>query len=179
MIDSVVWKEKLSQDLRSVKKRSAQKRWTSRSVVLFERELILIFSAIRKLIEAGKLTDNLLKREYDCRAYLTKDGVVIDDITKYWIHEIYDLETGFDRKCSIRFLANQFIHAYVIYPDFWISGDVTGVLVCSDWEKYNALFHISFSTLINIVNDVVADEITGIFSHRDEKTGEMRMVKLL
>jgi len=173
MIDSVVWKEKLEQDLRSLKKRSTQRRWSIRSMDLFERELILLFCAIRCLIEAGKLTDSLIQREYECTAYPNK-GEIVDDHTKYLVEENYDLDAGVRNKFSLRFLANQFVHAYVIYPDFWISEEISGVLVCSDWEKYNSLLQISFNVLIRIVEDVVTDEVTKVIFERDKKSGEMR-----
>ena len=110
MIDSVIWKEKLEQDARTLKNRLIQRRWTERSVVLFERELMLTFFSIRALIEAGKLTDRTSHKEYRFITYPNK-GKVVDDNTKYDIDEMFDLDSGIEKKLSLKLLTHQFIHA--------------------------------------------------------------------
>ena len=177
MIDSVIWKEKLEQDARTLKNRLIQRRWTERSVVLFERELMLTFFSIRALIEAGKLTDRTSHKEYRFITYPNK-GKVVDDNTKYDIDEMFDLDSGIEKKLSLKLLTHQFIHAYVIFTEFSDEGKAVGVLLCSDWEKKNVLIQLPISLAIKVIEDVIADEIRGILRNRNKKTGELRNVKI-
>ncbi len=177
MIDSVIWKEKLEQDLYSIKKRLAQRRWSYRSMVLFERELTLVFFSIRSLIDAGKLTDATAQKEFECFTYPNL-GKVVDDYSKYWPTENFDFSAGIAKKLTLRFLTNQFIHAYVIQPKFSKNGSVTGVLLCSDHEKQSMLIEIATTSAISIIQSVVDDEIKSIHLTRDNKTTELRKTKI-
>ncbi len=178
MIDSVIWKEKLEQDVRILKKRLNQRHWTDRSVVLFERELMLTFFSIRALIEAGKLTNRTSRNEYRFITYPNK-GKIVDDYTKYDIDEVFDLCAGTEKKLSLKLLTHQFVHAYVISAEFSEKGKVIGVLLCSDWEKKNTLIQLPINLAIEIIEDVITDEISLIQFERAEKTRELRKAKIL
>lgn len=178
MIDSVIWKEKLQQDLFSLKKRLVQRRWSYKSLVLFEREITLVFFSIRALIDAGKLTDATAKKEYECITY-SNLGKVVDEYSKYWTEENFDLSAGISKKLSLRFLTNQLIHAYVIRPKFSNNGSVIGILVCSDFEKQSILIEITTTLVISIVQSVIDDEIKSIRMDRDAKTHELRKTDVL
>ncbi|MBT3320688.1 MAG: hypothetical protein HN392_00195 [Anaerolineae bacterium] len=178
MIDSVIWKEKLEQDARTVRNRLIQCRWTERSIVLFERELMLTFFSIRALIEARNLTDRTSHKEYRFITYPNK-GKIVDDNTKYDIDENFDLDSGIEKNISLKLLTHQFIHAYVIFTEFSDEGKAVGILLCSDWEKKNSLIQLPISLAIKIIDDVIADKISSIQLHRNEKTGELRKIKVL
>jgi len=178
MIDSVIWKEKLEQDVRILNKRLLQQRWSSRSTVLFERELMLIFFSIRALIEAGKITDQISNKEYNLTAYQNK-GKVVDDNTKYDIDKVFDLYSPIEKKLNLKIITHQFVHAYVIFSEFSDKGKITGILLCSDWEKKNTLIQLPLYLAIEIVKDVIADEINSVHFLRSKKTGELRKVKIL
>jgi hypothetical protein len=178
MIDSVIWKEKLEQDVRILRKRLTQRHWAERSVVLFERELMLSFFSIRALIEAGKLTDKTSHKEYRFITYSNK-GKIVDDYTKYDIDKVFDLYSPVEKKLSLKLLTHQFVHAYVISTEFSEEGKIIGVLLCSDWEKKNILIQLPISLAIEIIEDVIADEISSIQFERSAKSGELRKVKIL
>jgi len=178
MIDSEIWKEKLEQDVQTLRKRLIQHRWSYRSTVLFERELMLMFFSVRALIEAGKLTARTSQKEYKFLTYPNK-GKIVDDITKYDIDKVFNLSSGIEKKLTLKLLTHQFIHAYVIFMEFSEEGRVTGILLSSDWEKKNILIQLPINLAINILEDVIADDIKEIHMVRNEKTGELRKVKIL
>ena len=177
MIDSVIWKEKLEQDVLTLKKRLSQRRWSEKSIVLFERELMLVFFSIGALIEAGKLTDQASHKQYKVVTYPNK-GKVVDDYTKYHVDEMFDLDTEIEKKLSLKLLTHQFVHAYVIFTEFSDEGNIIGVLLCSDWEKKNILIQLPISLAIKIIEDVITDEVKSMRYERNEKTGELRKVKI-
>lgn len=177
MIDSVIWKEKLERDVSTLRKKLLQRRWSGRSIVLFERELMLIFFCIRALIEAGKITDRTSHKEYTLKTYPNR-GIVVDEITKYDIDEIFDLDSGKEKILTLKLLTNQFIHTYVISTEFSEEGKVAEVLLCSDWEKKYRLIQLPIGLVIEIVEDVIADEIHEMHMVRDKKSGELRKFKI-
>ena len=177
MIDSVIWKEKLEQDLSLLKKRFVQRRWSYKSLVLFERELTFIFFSIRSLLDAGTLTDLLSKKEYQCVTY-PNEGKIVDELSKYHPDKSFNLEDGTDTKISLRFVTNQFIHAYVMLLGFSEKGHVTDVLLCSDRVKSELLIKLPISVVIEIVQDVINDEVVSIHLKRNNKSGELRKVQI-
>jgi len=56
MLESHCWKEYLSRIAKRLDRWKTQRRWSERSICIFERDILIAFFCIRKLIEAGKLT---------------------------------------------------------------------------------------------------------------------------
>ena len=177
MIDSTIWKEKLEQDVSLLRKRLNQTRWSSRSVGLFEREMMLMFFSVRALIESGKLTDRTSHKEYKFLTYPSK-GKIVDDWSKYDIDKLFDLNAGAEKSLSLKILTHQFIHAYVIVTEFSTQKNLNGVLLCSDWEKNSILIRVPICLALEILEDVISDEISLIHMKRSQKTGELRKVKI-
>ena len=176
MIDIYIWKDKLAQDLRTLKKRAIQRNWFERPIVLFERELILIFFSIRVLIEAKKISSKTWNKQYNCMAFPNK-GKIVDDWTKYHFDELFDLDSGEEKRYSLKFLTNQFVHAYAIFTEFTEEGEIVGVLLFSDREKQNFIIQMRLDTAIEIVEDVISDEYTNFVIERDPKTGERKKLE--
>jgi hypothetical protein len=63
MIESYYWKRHLLNAARKLELRMRQRVWRDSSITLFERELMIVFFCIRKLIEAKKLTDACERRK--------------------------------------------------------------------------------------------------------------------
>jgi hypothetical protein len=177
MIDSAIWKEKLEQNLTIMTKRQNQRRWSTRSIVLFERELMMVFFSIRALIEAGKLTDQISHKEYKFLTYPNK-GKTVDDYTKYFIDDLFNLNLEVEKTLTLKMLTHQFIHAYVIFTEFSEEGKINAILLSSDREKKNSLIKIPISFAIEIINDVLEDDVTSIHFERNYKTGELRKTKI-
>lgn len=138
---------------------------------------MLTFFSIRALIEAGKLTDRTSQRKYKFITYPNK-GKIVDDYTKYDIDEIFELNSGVEKELSLKLLTHQFVHAYVIFTEFSEEGNAIGVLLCSDWEKKNVLIRLPIRKAIKIIEDVIADKVSSMHFERNEKTGELRKVKI-
>lgn len=59
MIESCFWKEDLIKHAKRLKPSKKPKRWSERAVVNFEKELIISFFYIRKLLESKKVSKNI------------------------------------------------------------------------------------------------------------------------
>ena len=67
MIESVYWKEDLLDHARRLKAVEKPPRWSERLVVNFEKELIISFFCIRKLIEEHKVSSK--SRQYRANVF--------------------------------------------------------------------------------------------------------------
>jgi len=92
-------------------------RWTSRTVFLVERDLMLGMFAIRRLIESAK-TSTLLPREPVSVGVHPLTGCIpgIYDRWSYWEH--YDMDSKRQTQLTVGELVTLFIHSFVLefYP---------------------------------------------------------------
>lgn len=61
--------------------------------------------------------------------------------------DLYQFEKQVEKKRSLLFIANQFIHSYLIVPYKDEARKWDGVLVCSDFERNNAIYRVPLSEI--------------------------------
>ncbi len=176
IIDANIWKFKLNCYLPRLERRIKQRRWTDRSICLFERELEINHFSVRRLAEAEKLTDRCITKLYDCQIFKNVKQPV-DDISRVEFRELFDLNRGEKASVVFNIIANQFIHGYIICP-FWEEKLLSGFLVCSDIKKTKSIFFFSLKCLKQVFLDVINDEIFRIETRRNVKTGEFRKTQI-
>jgi hypothetical protein len=113
-----------------------------------ERELMIGFYSVRKLVEAKKLSDSVAEEKLNCKSFLNIKNVNL----KNWHHinKLYDLKTELKEKLDINFVFNQFIHSYVFIIAESDSSSLEGVYFCSDRYRNKKLFHIASSEIRRI-----------------------------
>lgn len=158
MIDSYYWKRHLLNAARKLELRARQRAWSARSIDLLERELMIAFFCIRKLIEAKKLTDACERQKIVVRRFRNRGGRS-DLMSLVEFEKVYELSSGDKKELTIGFLANQLIHSYFIFPAFSRRNRLNGIWVTSDFERYKALYHIPTSSLISAIRHVGRDQI--------------------
>ena len=158
MIESYYWKRHLLNAARKLELRTRQRGWSVRSIVLLERELMIAFFCIRKLIEAKKLTDVCERRKVVARRFRNRGGRS-DLMSLIEFEKVYDLSSGNKKELTIGFVANQLIHSYFIFPAFSRRNCLNGIWVTSDFERYKALYHIPISSLVSAIRHVGRDQI--------------------
>jgi len=114
MIESCYWKEDLFNHAKRLRPVKQPNRWSEKSVVNFEKEIIVSFFCIRKLFEAQKISSK--PREYKAQVYsYAPTGKKITKLNQHSIDEIYDLVNEKKVHKKIVFLANQLIHSCTIF----------------------------------------------------------------
>ncbi|MCE9562415.1 MAG: hypothetical protein K8U57_10210 [Planctomycetes bacterium] len=156
ILESHFWKVDLRKRAGTLRKFAKQKRWTESSHAKFEQTIMVGFYSIRKLIEAKKLSNTILKLQVPVKKYLGKgDGVHLLNCHK--LDELYQLESGEAGTCNLMFTCNQIIHSYIFAP---LCGDdlrVCGFMVSSDRERNQRAFEIQVSDVTTIFDLVGAD----------------------
>jgi len=134
MIESVYWKEDLLEHARCLRPVEKPPRWSERLVVNFEKELIVSFFCIRKLMEDHKVSS--MSRQYRADVFCyTPTGKKITKLNQWNIDDIYDLEREKHVRKSIVFLSNQLIHSCTLFAYRESDRNWGGVYACSDFER--------------------------------------------
>jgi hypothetical protein len=172
--DSVPWKEELLKVADRLEARKARRRWTERSSFLVERDLMVSAYAIRKLMDAYKLSDQILVQA----AQVTKHELTgrIPDVMNFhrpWDH--YDLDSGVNVDLPLRELCNQVIHSFIFTICQTEAGGFDGVLVSSDKGRPKFVYYVDIETFVSLFRTIGDDDITETGWQRDN-SGEMRRV---
>jgi hypothetical protein len=159
--DSIPWKDELLKIADRLESRKTQRRWTERTGFLVERDIMLSAYAVRKLLEARKVSDILAARRVIVRQHsLLGRTPDIWNRSSFW--ENYDLDTGQDVSMSISDFCNQIIHSWNWSISADERGDFDGVYVSSDRQRSKALYFMDINTLIELFRDVGSEDVAGI-----------------
>lgn len=156
--DSVPWKDELLRVAARLERKRTQKRWTERSGYLVERDLMVSAYAIRKLIEASKVSDALSGRSFIAEEYALL-GLVPDFFSRFSFWELYDLESPRRASLSLREVCNQLIHSWMWAISATEQNEFDGVYVSSDRSRASRLYKFELAELINTIRDIGREDI--------------------
>jgi hypothetical protein len=175
--DAFPWREDLLKVADRLEQKKTQRRWTERSSYLVERDVMISAYAVRKLIEADKVSDEVLAQ----RVKITRHEM-IGRRPDHWvrltdeaIHE-YEHNGGTDEHLSLEDLCNQMIHSWLWMLSASVDEQFNGVFVSSDRKRAECLYFIPVDVLIRTFRKVGLDDIVHGVMARDEH-GEMQFVR--
>lgn len=141
-----------------------------------------IYSSIivRKLIEAFKISDELLSENFSIISYPRISDKKINRLNSFEIEEYYDLEFPTKTNTSIKNLTDKIIHSYHFLPKYnwtkikselpdedsenWRNEGIEGFYFSSDKSKNIELHFISLNQYINVLEKINSDFIVrGIY----------------
>ena len=151
--ESSYWKDDLLKTARKLERKKNQKRWPERALVNFEKEMFISFYSIRKLIEANKISTDLIETIITAKSYPSL-GKVVTSMNWHRIDELYDFSTSNIEKLLLTFICNQLIHSYVFMTSFNENNQLTGILFSSDRYRNKKLFSMDINDVIEILRKV-------------------------
>lgn len=171
--ESRFWKEDLARLALQLQRRRAQRRWPERSLAKLEKEVFIGFYAIRKLLEAERLSERLTKTQVPIEAFRHTGAA---RITKFnWnrkVFDAYDFEKPLKERVTVKFLCDQVIHSYIYKEVFDDKGGLFGFLISSDWERSKKLYRVSIADLIKLFTSVGRDYPENHSAVFDPKRGD-------
>jgi len=171
MIESSYWKADILKHRKKLKQVGKPKRWSEKLQVNFEKEIIITFFMIRKLLESHKLSSK--SKKYKASIY--RAPIKIDKVhnLNYWdIDSAYDLVNEEKCKKSINFICNQFIHGGAIYAYRGKNRKWEGIYTCSDFERGKYIYKIPLEEIRNIFKIVGNDYPTKMSYIFSEEKGD-------
>ncbi|MBL7684287.1 MAG: hypothetical protein JNK00_13090 [Flavipsychrobacter sp.] len=186
--ESYYWRREVSKLSSKIKNRISYKRpWTDATHGAFEKEVMIGFYMIRKLIEANKLTNKIVSTKIDGRKY-SNIGKNVTIQNNHRFQEFFDLEKSIAAKFDLTFLINQIIHSYIFAPSFALAKsyldqlpddkelskdeidemlksqelELTSILFCSRERRNEFLFEIEILTIVDLFEKVGSCVVTTI-----------------
>jgi hypothetical protein len=198
--DSGIWKDDLQTEIRAIRDFFDEidldtDQEDEEDPSLEERDMIdiafiklqkfIIYSSIivRKLIEADKISDELLAQNFPVYAFKKFDKTKVNLFNGFEIEKLYDLENETKKSISLKNLADTIIHSFHLMPKYkWAKYDdelfddeyenynndgLLGFYFSSDKTKSRELLYISFLSYLNILEEVIKDNIILIGRNSD------------
>jgi len=156
--ESGYWKENLLRQSLMLRKKQQQRRWTERSFALLEQVVMLGFYSIRKLAEAHKISDEIVRLSVPLMAFPWK-GKPVTSMNWHRLTELYDMGLGKPVKRSLLFLCHQVVHSYIFSPLFE-DKYLAGVFFSSDRQRHKSLYLIKTNNIVTLF-DLVANNDPG------------------
>jgi hypothetical protein len=173
--ESAYWKEELFRNANRLKKRTIQRRWLERSHAGLEKDVMIGFYSIRKLIESHMISDELRDRPVPLRGYPWTGR----DVTyMIWdkIDRKYDLESPVSLQQSIAWIANKLVHSYVFMAKRNEGGGLESIMFNSDYTRRKNLYEIGIDQLIAIFEEVGANDPASISYAFNDKIGDYDII---
>jgi len=156
MIESRYWKKDILEHAKALKQSNKSKKWTEKSQVNLEKEIIISFFMIRKLLESHKLSKK--SKKYSSKIYASPiKNKKINNLNFWDIDSLYSLDNEVIKNKSITFICNQFIHGGAIYAYKNKQKKWEGIYTCSDFERSKFIYRIPLKEIIKIFNIVGKD----------------------
>ena len=151
--ESHYWKNDLLKIAKRLKKRKKQKKWFETSFARVEQDVMLGFYIIRKLKEARKLTDSVVKQQISMQAF-PSNGENVTCLNWHRLDELYDFTKPNGQDRYLGFICDQIIHSYVFVVEFDENSKITGILFCSDQKRNIELYSLKIDKLIALLEEV-------------------------
>ncbi len=167
--ESCIYKKQLLKISGNVTRKLEQARWLEKSYVNFEKDVLVSFYIIRKLIEAKtKLTKqvtsmNIALTKYPLREENGKPSI----LNNHKIEKFYNLDSSTRTQLSLAKLCNLFVHSFIFQPVFDEHKKLSSIFITSDHQN-NSLLLLKINKYINILNRIGNNYPKSIIIKRNE-----------
>ena len=155
MIESRYWKEELARIAKTIKPLRKPPRWSERAHCVVERNLMIGFFIIRRLIELNKVSSRT--RDYGLKVYACSTiGIDVTQLNQGGFFETYDLENEKQETKKPLYISNQFIHAYMSFVLRDETRNWSDVYVVSEFDRNDCIWRIPIPVirkLFKLVSD--------------------------
>jgi hypothetical protein len=163
--ESYYWRAELIKLSKKLSKRIPYKRfWTDAQHGAFEKEIMIGFYIIRKLIEAQKLPNAIIATKINGHRF-PNNGTNVHLMNNHRFYDHYEFDNGKTEKFDLKFLINQIVHSYIFSPEFDITEDdgkmtLTAILFCSDDQRNKWIYELKFLSIINLFEKIGNSHVT-------------------
>lgn len=152
--ESAYWKEPLLDSATWLRRFRFRPQTREQTLVRLEKEVMIGFYSVRKLLDTVKVSDSTKSRQYDLEIFESK-GTDINDLNWHHIDRHYKLEKGRSECRKIRFICDLFIHSYVFLTNG--AEKLEGIYVTTDRFRKVKLYHVTTDQIVQIFRLVGKD----------------------
>lgn len=163
--ESQHWKDPLLKSAEYLRRVRLSESTSKRKLVRIEKELLLGFYAVRKLLDTFKVSDSTKEMKVDLVVHPAIRCV--DYLNWHHLDKNYDLTSRKSETKDIRFLCNQFVHSYVFMTSE-VEGRLDGFFVNSDRDRHSKCYFVNLNDVLKIFRTVGRDYPSTSEFRRDE-----------
>ncbi|GAB5517668.1 hypothetical protein [Rhodopirellula baltica] len=156
MIESLYWKEELKRIADTVRRVDAPPRWTERRHCTVERDLMIGFFMLRRLIELSKVSADISDRNLTIFSWKSL-GISVNKMNCGALDELYDMDNEVRESKRPFYIANQFIHAYMSFPCRDDTRNWCDMLIVSDFDRNDCIWRIPIDEIRTLFYDAAND----------------------
>jgi len=151
--ESKYWKDDLLRKAASLEKKKRQKRWLESSYAMFEKDIMIGFYTIRKLMESYKVDTAYSSKQVHLHSHELKDGP--STLWKRWeFFEVYDMEVSKKETMKLIDVCNQIIHSFHFFVAWSEDSDLEGIYFNSDRLRQQRLLFLEVDKIIDLFNEI-------------------------
>ena len=168
-MESFYWKEFLSETASEIRQVPLPRRITQRRSEIVERNIVISFFLLRRLIELHRVSTKVRNFELQVFAW-PSTGKLPTLLNKHRIEELYDFSKEFAQTKRPLYICNQVIHSYssALLVDETRNWD--SILTVSDYDRKNCIWRIPANVMVDLFRIASKDFPDRIKYTRDKET---------
>ncbi len=171
MIESCYWKEELRRIAASIRRVAQPPRWSERALCIVERDLMIGFFLLRRLIELNRVSSAITNRHLRIFCYKTR-GKSVTKMNGHRIWELYDMENEVACTKKPLYVSNQFVHAYTSFVARDESRNWSDVILVSDFDRNDCIWRVPVSVIESLFREASVDYPHEVNMKFNPKTGD-------
>jgi hypothetical protein len=169
MIESYYWKEELKRIAHLIRPVANPRRWTERSHCIVERDIMIGFFIVRRMIEMHKLTSKT--KDFCMEVYASpRRGKKVTFMNHHRLDELYEMDKERKKTKKPFYMSNQFIHAYTSF----VARDETRNWNCV--ERNNCIWRVPIAGIRDLFILASEDYLSSMTSTFNTETGDYDVV---
>lgn len=174
MIESRYWKEELHRIAAQLHPRPRPKRWSERQHCIIERDLVIGFFIVRRLIELHKVSPAIRNFRMDTYFAPTR-GTLVTRLNSGNVFALYDV--GRERKTTTTplSLSNQFVHAIASFVTRDERRNWDSVFVVSDFDRNNGIWRVPVAGIRSLFEMASRDYPRAVSFKWNQRTNDYDM----
>ena len=170
--ESYYWKQPLLESAEKFKEFKALSDIDEETYVKIEKDIVIGFYSIRKLLETEtKVTDDLKSGKHNIWWF----EHICDEVTwrnNHKIDQLYNLNKSYSENRDLWFIASRITHSFIFNLCVNENGGFDGILFTSDSDKNKKLYTLPSDEIIRLFELVGNNDVTAIEWHRCPETGK-------
>ena len=174
MIESRYWKEELARIAKTLKPFRKPPRWSERACCIVERDIMIGFFIVRRLIELHKVSSQT--RDFNIKVYsCPNQGNEVTWTNNHRIFEHYDTENEKSETKKPLYMSNQFIHAYTSFVFRDEARNWSDIYVVSDFDRNDCIWRVPIQVIRELFKLASDDYPSQLIAKFDEKTRDYKI----
>lgn len=155
MFESLYWKEELSRIEKSIRPVAKPRRWSERAVSTIERDVMIGFFIVRRLIELNKVSSHIAKLELG--VFRSPAVRAVTKLNRFSFERNYDWQAEQPEQRPVKYICNQCIHSYVSAVLRASDRNWSDLLVVSDYGRAKTIWRVPFSAIVQLFSATAKD----------------------